>query len=67
MAESQPDQDAPDYHPEAFNWRGLIFIIIGAALLVVAVIAVVYLFGSPPTSPTSTTSFHSTNPCGICH
>jgi hypothetical protein len=54
MAEDQPDPDKPDYHPEPFNWKGVIFILAAAAIMVIVILIVVALFASGHTSsPTS--------------
>lgn len=67
MAEFQPDQDKPDYHPESFNWKAMVIIIIGVVLLIAAVIGLVYVFGGASGTPPATTTLHGAGPCGICH
>jgi len=34
-------EEQPDWYPESFNWKGLVYVIIGIVLLVIAVIVLV--------------------------
>jgi hypothetical protein len=61
-------EEQPEWHESPFNWKAVVFVVIGLALLVVAIILLVNLLGTPAATANQTISLRTSAPCnGICH
>jgi hypothetical protein len=61
-------EEQPEWHESPFNWKAILFVVIGLVLLVVAIILVVNTFVPSTSTATATISLRTSAPCnGICH